>query len=293
MSKIQDAIHKLKKNEALAPLSSQSQVTPQPLAQMVDEVDEAGMRIQPDDGGLIVVDHESLRRAGYFAPADQLRDIAEQYRVMKRPLLDNASGQGAYMDADANLIMVTSALPGDGKSFNSINLALSMAIEKDRTVLLVDADLAKRQLSELLGVADQPGFTDLLKDESADINRFVVRTSIPGLHVLPAGSFDENATELLASNRMRTIIEVISKTYSDRIAIFDSPPILVTSEARVLASFMGQIAMVVCDGVTPQNAVLDALEKLDSSKAINLILNQSTSGENFDGYGQYGYGYRA
>lgn len=291
MSKIQDALLKLKKDLPAPAIRTQTEVTRPTLANLVEEVDETGMRIQADDGGLIVVDHVSLRNAGYFAPMDQQRHIAEQYRILKRPLLDNATGQGAYMGDDANLIMVTSALPGDGKTFNCINLALSMAIEKDNSVLLVDADVAKRHTSELLGVADQPGLTDLLKDHSADINKFVLRTDIPGLRVLPAGSLDEQSTELLASNRMHEVIRLISKTYSDRVAIFDSPPILVTSEARVLASFMGQIAMVVCAGVTPQNAVLEALDKLDDSKAINLILNQSAFGSVIDGYGQYGYGY--
>ena len=118
-----------------------------------------------------------------------------------------------------------------------------------------------------------------------------MRTDIPGLRILPAGCPDEHATELLASKQMGKVIEVLSKSYADRVVIFDSPPILATSESRVLSSFMGQIVMVVCAGITPQHAVEAALESLDDTKAINLVLNQSASGMSSGGYGTYKYGY--
>jgi len=300
MSKIQKALRKMQ-DQARANGDSERQqeaVHREPVLQRrsvgqhVDGRDETGIRIPPGgDGGLIEVDREMLRDAGYLAPADQERFLAEQYRILKRPLIDNAFGRGAYMGDDANLIMVTSALPGDGKTFNCINLALSMAIEKDVSVLLVDADVAKPHISRLFGIDDKPGLIDLLKDKSIDVDTVVMRTDIPGLRILPAGCPDEHATELLASRRMGKVINELSKAYPDRVVIFDSPPILATSESRVLASFMGQIVMVVCAGWTPQQAVEDALENLDDSKAINLILNQSASGSGSASYGAYKYGY--
>ncbi len=293
MSKIQEALRKMQDQAAAVVDTDRPQrAEDRPsVGKLVDERGETGIRIKPGDGRLVTVDHEMLRESGYLAPLEQERHIEEQYRILKRPLLDNASGRGAYMGEDANLIMVTSALPGDGKTFNCINLALSMAIEKDVSVLLVDADIAKPRISQLFGIDDQPGLTDLLKDKSRDVDKVVMRTDISGLRIMPAGCPDEHATELLASRRMGKVIDVLSKSYSDRIVIFDSPPILVTSEARVLASFMGQIAMVVCAGGTPQQAVLEALESIDDSKAISLILNQSASGLGSASYGAYKYGY--
>ena len=296
MSKIQEALRRMQAQKP--PVAVVARPKPvakaEPVGQVVDELDETGIRIQPTDGGLVTVDHEMLRLFGYLAPVDQERYVAEQYRLLKRPLLDNVSGRGAYIGNDANLIMVTSALPGDGKTFNCINLALSMAVEKDVSVLLVDADVAKPHISQLFGIDDQLGLTDSLKDKTIEVDRLVMRTDIPGLRILPAGRREEHATEMLASKRMGKVINVLSRTYPDRIVIFDSPPMLVTSEARVLASHMGQIAMVVCAGSTPQQAVLDAIENLDETKAISLILNQSASGQGSGGYGAYGayhYGY--
>ena len=295
MSKIQDAIRKMQDSTPVTADVAPSRPTEkhQSVGEIVDERDDTGSGVQPTDGGLVKINRELLRTSGYLAPLDQEPILAEQYRLLKRPLLDNASGRGAYMGDDANLIMVTSALPGDGKTFNCINLALSMAIEKDVSVLLVDADVAKPHISQLFGVDEQPGLIELLKDTTLDVESVVLRTDIPGLRILPAGCHDEHATELLASRRMEKVVAVLSQSYADRVVIFDSPPILATSEARVLTTLMGQIALVVWAGHTPQHAVLEAIDSLDDSKAINLILNQSTSGQGAGGYGSYKYGYEA
>jgi protein-tyrosine kinase len=261
------------------------------LGQLSQVEGERALRDFPDEGGLVLVHRDALRSEGYLAPHDQERSMADQYRLIKRPLLDNASGKGAILSDDANLIMVTSALPGDGKTFTCINLALSMAMEKDTSVLLVDADVAKPHVSDLFGVSDQPGLIELLKHKDRKATEFVLRTDIPGLRLLPAGTPDENATELLASRRMKRITAELSASYPDHVIIFDSPPLLVTSEARVLASAVGQIAMVVRAGKTPQKAVTDAIESLDKSKAANLILNEADAAFNSTIYSGYGYGY--
>ncbi len=297
MSKIQDALRKIQsvKTAPVEVVAIEPADDSASIGQVVDERDATGIRIKPTDGGLVMVNREMLRDAGYLAPMEQERHLAEQYRMLKRPLLNNASGRGLEMGEEANLIMVTSALPGDGKTFNCINLALSMAVEKDVSVLLVDADVAKPHVSQLFGIEQQPGLTDLLKDKGRDVDSVVLRTDIPGLRILSAGCHDEHATELLASRRMEKVLGVLSKAYSDRIVIFDSPPILATSESHVLANQMGQIVMVVCAARTPQKAVLDALDFLDESKPINLIFNQSASRLGAGEYGsdQYGYGSRS
>ena len=222
--------------------------------------------------------------------------MADEYRLIKRPLLDNAYGKGAYQAKDAKLIMVAGALPGDGKTSNCVNLALSMAVERDTSVLLVDADVAKPHISELFGVRDEMGLIDLLGNRDLQVSDVAIDTDVPGLSILPAGHYDEHATELLASRRMEELVSGLSERYPDKVVIFDSPPLLPTSEARVLASLMGQIVVVVCAGHTPRNAVVEAVGTLDPEKAINVILCQTSSGFGGAEYGRYGsvygYGYR-
>ena len=154
-------------------------------------------------------------------------------RKIKRPLLEFAAGLKADTSNIANLIMIASALPKDGKTFTCINLALSMAIEKDTTVLLVDADMPKPNISRIFGVGEEPGLIDLLLDDEKGVLDVILDTDVPGLRLLPAGQRDEHATELLASKRMVDVVKQLSCTCPGCIVIFDSPPLLVTSEVRI------------------------------------------------------------
>jgi receptor protein-tyrosine kinase len=252
-------------------------------------------RIHSGDAGdrtSIVVDRERLREAGFLAPEEYERRLAEEYRRIKRPLLAHAFGIGATRVEAGNLIMIASALSGEGKTHTCINLALSMAMEKDRTVLLVDGDVAKPTISQVFGVEDQPGLLDVL--ESADLNDVLMRTDIPGLRLLPAGQPREGATELLASDRMRALADELSERYPDRVILFDSPPLLATSESQAIAAAVGQVALVVASGTTRRSVVKDALEHLRPELAVNIILNKQryVTGDGYYGgyYGGYGYG---
>jgi receptor protein-tyrosine kinase len=200
--------------------------------------------------------------------------LAEELRLIKRPLLLNAEAE-AMQGMSANLLMIASALPGAGKTFMSLNLAVSMATELDWTVLLVDADVTRPALSERLGVAAAPGLVTLLEQERGDVGEFVYKTNIPHLQVLPAGPSRPNVKELLGSQRMRSLVTDLTERHKRRIVLFDSPPLLLTSEARVLASYVGQVVLVVEAGVTPRRSVLEAIETLDAAKAINVVLNKS------------------
>ncbi len=188
------------------------------------------------------------------------------------------------------LILVTSALPGDGKTFTSINLALSMARERDVSVLLIDADAPRANISRVLGIRKEPGLLDALMDESVDVESLIMRTDIRGLDVLPAGSSVENATELLASARMSQIAERIGSRHPMRLVVFDSAPLLVSSEARVLTRIPGQIVLVVRAGATPQRAVQEAVGHLDKQKLRGLIVNGAPmrQGGDYYGYSEYG-----
>lgn len=186
--------------------------------------------------------------------------------------------------------MVTSAFPGEGKSFCAINLAMSIAAERDQKVLLIDADVARPSIPRELGISAEAGLMDWLIDGKLDVADLVLATNVDKLSILPAGRRHQSATELLASTSMSRLLEQISSRYPDRICIFDSPPLLVTTEARVLASYMGQIVMVVEAGRTPRDIVMEALSTIESNEIIGLVLNKA---KKIETSGYYGYGYGA
>jgi len=237
----------------------------------------------------IAVDNADLRARGYFPEQDRDRQFADQYRRIKRPLIDKALA-GSAVIGEPRVIMVTSALPGDGKTFTSINLALSMALERDVSVLLIDCDVAKRHISEIFGLADQPGLLDLLVDENLDPEAAIVPTTTRGLSILPSGRRVPGTAELLSSNRMRRIVTSLCTRNPRRILLLDSPPLLVTNEGRALVKMAGQVVLVVRAGDTPRHAVQAAVELFDAQQAGGVVLNQvqGSSTEGYYGYGSYG-----
>lgn len=238
---------------------------------------------------VVKIDRQSLRSQGLLPPEHQERTLADQYRQIKRPLIANATGRGGTEKLPrGQLIMVASAMPGEGKTFTSVNLALSLALEKDLSVLLIDADAPKPHLDRALGVAGEPGLLELLRDQSLDPEALIIPTDVPALTMLPIGTGSETTTELLASHRMEEIMHQLASNDPRRILIIDSPPLLLTSESRVLAEAAGQVVLVVRAGFTPQQSVLDAISHLGEGKSIGLLLNQSTDAAPAGYY--YGYG---
>jgi protein-tyrosine kinase len=238
----------------------------------------------------VALDQHALRAAGMLPPAHQEHELAQQYRRIKRPLINNALGRGVAPLTRGNVIMITSAVPGEGKTFMALNLALSMRLEEDVTVLLVDGDVVNPRLSQILGVENRPGLLDSARDASLPASAAILPTDLPGLSFLPAGRQDANATELVASARMH---EVVSKLGSDdpaRLVLFDSAPLLVTTEAQALTHFAGQVLVVVRADHTPQHVVFDALETLADDKPISLVLNQTMRHSHSGYYYEYGTG---
>jgi exopolysaccharide/PEP-CTERM locus tyrosine autokinase len=192
-----------------------------------------------------------------------------------------------------NLIMVASPMPGAGKTFCSVNLSASISLERELTVLLVDADVAKPHISAAFGLAGRSGLIDVLEDETMSIDEVLVRTDLNDIQVLPAGRKHSQSTELLASERMEELMHELATRYPDRLIVMDSPPLLVTSEAQAVARQAGQIALVVEAGRTTNEEIQGALELLDPNKAINVILNKSVytqaGGYYGGGYGHYGF----
>ena len=218
------------------------------------------------------VDMDQLRRQGYITPDAERNKVAESFRRIKRHILVNMAKP--RNDGPANLVMVTSSVPGEGKSFCSINLAISIALEMDYSVLLVDADVAKPTIPELFGLQAKRGLMDLLRDRRLDVADVLYKVNIGKLTLLPGGTVSKNATELLASGAMRDLLHEMAERYRDRIIVFDSPPLLAASESAVLASQMGQIVMVVEAGKTTQALLKEALGRVDSSKIAGLLLNK-------------------
>jgi protein-tyrosine kinase len=276
MSKIQDALKRIQDTRGTAglPVSRASSANAGPGARTNGSSD-ATVTIQPRK--MLDIDLAVLRKAGVLAPVADQTLISDQFREIKRPLIAHAFGRRATKVPDGHLIMISSAMPGEGKTFTAVNLALSMAQEQDHSVLLVDADVVKPHISDVFGLSDDPGLLDLLEDGSIEPNSLVCSTSIEGLSVLPAGERRANTTELLASARMDAVVSALESPGEARIVLFDSGPLLVTSESKIIASIAGQIVLVVRAEITEQGVVDNAISLLDEDKAVSLVLNQARS----------------
>lgn len=307
MSLVEQALKKAKQSGQPVPLSTQAPPAPEPAAPLpgdvalpmakavVEGIDptsviepspEITSTVQPLH--IVAIDREGLRASGYLPPVEQEREIAEQFRHVKRPLVSRALGRGQERVVHGNRIAVMSALQGEGKTFTAINLALSIALEKDVEVVLVDTDMIRPELSRVFGLKGQPGLIEALADASVDVASLVHHTDVPRLRILPAGVADHTAAEWLMSPRMDEVLRRLSGgSGSNTILVFDSPPLLVTNESKAVCDAAGQVVLVVRANETPQRAVLDAISHIGEGKHVGLVLNGS---DTVAGVG-YGYGY--
>ncbi len=238
------------------------------------------------------INRERLAAQNFIVPDGPVSGLSEEFRIVKRQLLLAARG-GKGFDAvpHGERILVCSAHPNEGKTYCAINLALSMASEKDNRVLLVDADFAKPSVLSTLGIESGPGFMDALADTSVEAESFIIETDIEGLSILPAGTRTNQDTEYLAAARTAQIIDDLTRNDPSRIIIFDSPPALAASPASVLALHVGQVLMIVHADETTDSALRDALGLLSGCEHVQLLLNRakfSPTGRKFGNY--YGYG---
>ena len=239
---------------------------PQPVAEpMARDVDA---RAPAWTGPVQPIDREKLAEAGYLLPGGTVTAMSEEFRLVKRDLLSQLAGHPR-----GNRILICSAHSGEGKTFCAINLALSLAAEKDREILLVDADFGKPGIPQALGLTSGPGLMDALADPSLPIEQCVLRTDIPSLSILPAGTRSNNDTEYLASVRTDAVLRRLTEGRPDRVILFDSPPLLAASAAAVLASHAAIALLVVRADRTAESALRDAAGMLKGAGAVQLLLN--------------------
>lgn len=237
----------------------------------------------------VSINWELLAAEGFLDPNDAKSQLAEEFRVIKRPLVNNIQGTEINGISRANLILICSSLPGEGKTFVSINLALSIANELDKSVLLIDADVEKPSISKQFGIKQNTGLIEYLENDKITFSDILLKTDLANLNVIPAGKRHKYSTELLSSQRMYLFAEEVSRRYQDRIVIFDSPPLLVATQAQILAELVGQVVLVIAAEETPQNVVNESISKLSNCDVVMTLLNKTKKELDLYGY-NYGYG---
>jgi len=271
-----------------APISAPSRVVrPAPPAPAFEGIPAR----QAFRGSFHMIDRRHLREQCLIEPEGPVSGLLEEFRIIKRQLLltaaESRAGRGA---PHGERILVCSAHPGEGKTFCAVNLALSMAAEKDTEVLLVDADFAKPSVLSALGLPGGPGLMDALADPEVAVEDCIIGTDIAGLFVLPAGNSTGSDTEHLAAAHTQQVLDRLTFQAPNRIVIFDSPPVLAASPASELAMHVGQALMVVRADQTGEAALRDAVSILSGCEDIKLLLNCtrfSPTGRRFGSY--YGY----
>ncbi|MDT0582619.1 XrtA-associated tyrosine autokinase [Brumicola blandensis] len=235
------------------------------------------------------IDLEALQKKGFVSTNSERSHINEEYREIKRKLLANAFGALSSTLNNSNIIMVTSARPSEGKTFTAVNLAMSIATEQDKRVLLVDADVLKPNTLRTLGLKERSGLMEYLLGDVYEIGEVMFRTNVNKLRIIPAGRSHHLSTELLASEAMNNLINEFSTRYPDRIVIIDTPPLIGINESAVLANFAGQAVVVVEEGRSKMSDIQKAVERLNPDMAIGFVVNKSVNTSDTNGY--YGYSY--
>jgi len=258
------------------------------------QAEPAEHQVLPDaspDKLMIEIDTKRLSKLNFVANSQERTLISEEYRVIKRKLINNAFGALSSTLKNPNLILVTSTRPGEGKTFNSVNLALSIALEQDKTVLLIDADVLRPNVSRTLDISVPLGLTDYLSSDKVGVTDIMYSTSVERLKLIAAGKPHHLSTELLASDKMMALVQEFASRYPDRIVIFDAPPLLGVNETAVLAGMCGQAVVVVEENKTSLNELEKAISLLPSDLAVGFVINKASRSVD-KGYG-YGYGYYA
>ena len=266
-------------------------LSPAPAASVSAAVTSSAQESTLSINNFVNIDFARLAAGGFLTPDQPMTRQSEEYQHIKRRVLGNMTSGALNNNRPSNLILITSSVPGEGKTFTSINLAISLAMEVDHTILVVDTDIMKRDLSRAFGVVDRKGLFDLLASPDLRLEDLLVRTNLRNLVILPVGTKRDGSTELLASMRMRELADEIARRYHDRVVLFDSPPVLATTTASALAPLVGQVVLVAEAGSTKHETIREALQRLDRVTITGVILNKGkqAAAASYDYYGSYYY----
>jgi exopolysaccharide/PEP-CTERM locus tyrosine autokinase len=239
----------------------------------------------------ITLDWDRLAQLGFLIPTEGNTRTVEEYRNLKRPILNNAFGVRGVANGRSNLALITSSIPGEGKSFTAINLALSIANERDKQVLLIDADVALPSIARTLGVRAAPGLIEYLEHDDVEFSDIVLKTNMPGLSLVTAGRQHKYSTELLSSNKMANLARNLTEKFPNTMVIFDSPPLLAATQGEVLARLVGQVILVVEAEKTLQYMIKESVNKLSECEIVLTVLNKSKKHleAGYYEYGRYAY----
>jgi receptor protein-tyrosine kinase len=240
---------------------------------------------------IVQFDTARLAADGRLPSPDMAHQTEDEIRRIKWPLLNAIAGRDGATPTRNNVILVTSAVPNEGKTFMSLNVALSIVRDREMRVILVDGDVARPGLTPTLGLEGRPGLNDVLDDASLDVSEVTYRTDVEGLFFIPAGKWHEHSPEFFAGSRMPQIFDAMSRRVGNGVIILDSPPLLATNEAQAATRFVGQVLLVVRADDTEQQAVQDAIALVDKSTPISAVLNRVQASAMSRYYGQYYYGY--
>ena len=240
----------------------------------------------------LLLDRGRLAGFGIAIPSSARSRTVEEFRLVKRNLM-TAWSQNDLIGASrpSRVIMVTSARPGEGKTFSALNLALAFASERDSKALLVDVDTQHPGLPKILGIPGDKGIVDVLSG-SLDLSEVLLQTNLPNLMILPAGQGGPHVPELLSSRSMGALLAELTERLSDRYIIIDTPPCMASSDAAALAPLVGQIVFIVEAHSTQQAEIEAGLSMLSTCPRISLLLNKSDTLAS-EHFGSYGYNYHS
>ncbi len=229
---------------------------------------------RPATAPIVSIDPERLRELGLYPSPSFLRRQQEDYRGIRREVISATHQRPQTEGAEIGpIVVVTSALPGEGKSYTALNLAISIASEGTYDVLLIDGDTVRSSLSQALDVRDSPGLIELLSNPATNFMDHVRHTSIERLYLLPAGRPFEGASDLFSAGRVGPLFAAIGAALAGHIVIVDTPPILLSSDTPVITDAAGQVLLVVRAGQTLQDAVRDAASRIRETIPVGAVLN--------------------
>jgi len=194
--------------------------------------------------------------------------VSRQMKILRTQILNKLS------ELNGNSVLVTSSKPKEGKTFTSVNLAVSLAQEVNCTTLLVDTDLRQPSIDKVFGFDNAKGITDYLL-RNAEIPDLLINPGIPKLTILPAGSPLPNSTELLGAPRMQSLVKEMKSRYSDRILVFDSSSLLASADPLVFSRYIDGVLLIVESENTTDEDLNRALELLEDRPLLGVVWNKS------------------